>query len=96
MTPAKIMVVYGTRPEAIKLAPVIKELRARDEFETLVVSTGQHREMLAQVTELFGFQPDIDLGLMHRKQPLNRIMSRALKRLDKVLKEFKPDALIVQ
>lgn len=96
MTPAKIMVVYGTRPEAIKLAPVIKELRARDEFETLVVSTGQHREMLAQVTELFGFEPDIDLGLMHRKQPLNRIMSRALKRLDKVLKEFKPDALIVQ
>lgn len=96
MTPAKIMVVYGTRPEAIKLAPVIRELRAHDEFETLVVSTGQHREMLAQVTELFDFQPDLDLGLMHRKQPLNRIMSRALKRLDKVLREFRPDALIVQ
>ena len=96
MTPAKIMVVYGTRPEAIKLAPVIRELRAHDKFETLVVSTGQHREMLAQVTELFDFQPDLDLGLMHRKQPLNRIMSRALKRLDKVLREFRPDALIVQ
>ena len=96
MTTAKIMIVFGTRPEAIKLAPVIKELRNHQEFKTLVVSTGQHREMLAQVTELFDFQPDIDLGLMHKKQPLNRIMSRSLKGLDNVLKKFKPDALIVQ
>lgn len=96
MATAKIMVVFGTRPEAIKLAPVIKELRSHKEFKTLVVSTGQHREMLAQVTELFGFQPDVDLGLMHKKQPLNRIMSRSLKGLDSVLKKFKPDALIVQ
>ena len=96
MATAKIMIVFGTRPEAIKLAPVIKKLRSHQEFKTLVVSTGQHREMLAQVTELFGFQPDVDLGLMHKKQPLNRIMSRSLKGLDKVLKKFKPDALIVQ
>lgn len=96
MPTAKIMVAYGTRPEAIKLAPVIKALRDDSRFESVIVSTGQHREMLQQVTDLFGFTPDVELNLMHKKQPLNRIMSRALKRLDEVLKKHKPDVLVVQ
>ena len=92
----KIMVAYGTRPEAIKLAPVIQQLRADKRFETLIVSTGQHREMVNQVTEIFGFKPDIDLALMHKRQPLNRILSRSLKGLDWVLKQNKPNAVLVQ
>ncbi|OFL94423.1 non-hydrolyzing UDP-N-acetylglucosamine 2-epimerase [Corynebacterium sp. HMSC055D05] len=96
MPKAKILIVFGTRPEAIKLAPVIELLRADERFSVTVVSTGQHREMLSQVTDLFGFKPDIDLGLMHRKQPLNRILSRSLKGLDPILKSVKPDAVIVQ
>lgn len=95
-TTKKIMVAYGTRPEAIKLAPVIQRLRADSRFETLIVSTGQHREMVNQVTEIFGFKPDIDLELMHKRQPLNRILSRSLKGLDHVLKQNKPDAVLVQ
>ncbi|OHO34710.1 UDP-N-acetyl glucosamine 2-epimerase [Corynebacterium sp. HMSC034E11] len=90
------MVTYGTRPEAIKLAPVIQRLRADSRFETLIVSTGQHREMVNQVTKIFGFKPDIDLALMHKRQPLNRILSRSLKGLDHVLKENRPDAVLVQ
>lgn len=92
----KIMVAYGTRPEAIKLAPVIQLLRADSRFQTLIVSTGQHREMVNQVTDIFGFKPDIDLALMHKRQPLNRILSRSLKGLDQVLKQHKPDAVLVQ
>lgn len=92
----KIMVAYGTRPEAIKLAPVIQLLRADTRFQTLIVSTGQHREMVNQVTDIFGFKPDIDLALMHKRQPLNRILSRSLKGLDHVLKQHKPDAVLVQ
>lgn len=96
MPKAKVMVVFGTRPEAIKLAPVIELLRADTRFSVTVVSTGQHREMLSQVTDLFGFDPDFDLGLMHRKQPLNRILSRSLKGLDPILKSVKPDVVLVQ
>ncbi|MDK8823368.1 non-hydrolyzing UDP-N-acetylglucosamine 2-epimerase [Corynebacterium coyleae] len=92
----KVMVAYGTRPEAIKLAPVIQLLRADSRFKTLIVSTGQHREMVNQVTDIFGFKPDIDLALMHKRQPLNRILSRSLKGLDHVLKQHKPDAILVQ
>ncbi|OHO81444.1 UDP-N-acetyl glucosamine 2-epimerase [Corynebacterium sp. HMSC036E10] len=90
------MVTYGTRPEAIKLAPVIQRLQADPRFETLIVSTGQHREMVNQVTDIFGFKPDIDLALMHKRQPLNRILSRSLKGLDGVFKVNRPDAVLVQ
>ncbi|PLA36866.1 UDP-N-acetylglucosamine 2-epimerase (non-hydrolyzing) [Corynebacterium coyleae] len=90
------MVAYGTRPEAIKLAPVIQLLRADSRFNTLIVSTGQHREMVNQVTDIFGFKPDIDLALMHKRQPLNRILSRSLKGLDRVLKDHRPDVVLVQ
>ncbi len=74
------MLVFGTRPETIKLAPLLKELQARPErFETRVCLTGQHREMLDQVTEAFGIVPDVDLGLMRHDQTLGELTSRAMK-----------------
>lgn len=90
------MVVYGTRPEAIKVAPLINALRKDDRFRTIVVSTGQHREMLDQVNEMFSIQPDHDLYLMQANQSLNLIMSRALKGLDLILDMEKPSAVVVQ
>ena len=66
----KLLFVFGTRPEAIKLAPVIKELSGRENFDCKICVTGQHREMLAQVQELFGLQPDWDLELMRPNQDL--------------------------
>ncbi|OFP16921.1 MULTISPECIES: UDP-N-acetylglucosamine 2-epimerase (non-hydrolyzing) [unclassified Corynebacterium] len=96
MKKPKIMVAYGTRPEAIKLAPLIKTLKSDKRFVTCIVSTGQHQEMLNQVNVMFGIEPDFDLSLMHKKQPLNRIMSRALKGLDKLLERIAPDILVVQ
>lgn len=96
MAKPKVLIVYGTRPEAIKLAPVVKAFKADKRFKTVVASTGQHREMLSQVNEMFNIEPDYDIGLMHKKQPLNRIMSRSLKGLDKLLEIEGPDIIIVQ
>lgn len=96
MAKPKVLIVYGTRPEAIKLAPVVKAFKADKRFKTVVASTGQHREMLSQVNEMFNIEPDYDIGLMHKKQPLNRIMSRSLKGLDKLLEVEGPDIMIVQ
>ncbi|MGP5295314.1 non-hydrolyzing UDP-N-acetylglucosamine 2-epimerase [Corynebacterium casei] len=96
MAKPKVLIVYGTRPEAIKLAPVVKAFKADKRFKTVVASTGQHREMLSQVNEMFNIEPDYDIGLMHKKQPLNRIMSRSLKGLDKLLEIEGPDIMIVQ
>ncbi|MDN5800758.1 MAG: UDP-N-acetylglucosamine 2-epimerase (non-hydrolyzing) [Corynebacterium casei] len=96
MAKPKVLIVYGTRPEAIKLAPVVKAFKADRRFKTVVASTGQHREMLSQVNEMFNIEPDYDIGLMHKKQPLNRIMSRSLKGLDKLLEVEGPDIMIVQ
>ena len=66
----KVMVVFGTRPEAIKMCPLVKELKMRDNFETVVCVTGQHREMLDQVLEAFNVIPDYDLSIMKAKQSL--------------------------
>ncbi len=96
MSVPKVMVVYGTRPEAIKLAPLITSFQEDSRFTTCIVSTGQHLQMLNQVNSLFGIEPDYDLRLMHKRQPLNRIMSRSLKGLDALLDKEKPDALVVQ
>ncbi|WP_301195397.1 non-hydrolyzing UDP-N-acetylglucosamine 2-epimerase [Corynebacterium stationis] len=96
MAKPKVLIVYGTRPEAIKLAPVVKAFQGDKRFKTVVASTGQHREMLSQVNEMFNIEPDYDIGLMHKKQPLNRIMSRSLKGLDKLLEIEGPDIMIVQ
>lgn len=95
MTRPKIMTVYGTRPEAIKVAPLVKALAADDRFESLVVSTGQHREMLEQVNSMFGIVPDVDLAIMKPGQTLNGIVSRVIAALDEVLEREQPDAVVV-
>src|ERR1051326_1307065 len=92
-----IGVVFGTRPEAIKLAPVIRELQAHDhEFQPLLISTAQHRQMLDQVLEIFDIRPDVDLDLMTHNQTLAGITSRVLQSMDAVLSERKIDCLMVQ
>ena len=96
MSKPKIMTVYGTRPEAIKVAPVIKALEADDRFESIAVSTGQHKEMLEQVNTMFGIKPAYDLGLMKPGQGLNEIVSRALAGLDEIISEVQPDVIISQ
>jgi len=90
------MVVYGTRPELIKLAPVILGLRDSPLFDTEVVSTGQHAHMLAQVEGVFGIRPDVDLQLMTHGQSLGRVTSEVTAALDSILAERVPDCLLVQ
>lgn len=96
MSLPKIMTVYGTRPEAIKVAPVIAELQRDSRFESIAVSTGQHREMLDQVNQMFGITPKYDLGLMKPGQTLNEIVSRALTGLDEIIEREQPDVIISQ
>ncbi len=96
MTKPKIMTIYGTRPEAIKVAPVIKALDNDERFESIPVSTGQHKEMLEQVNTMFGITPKHDLGLMKPGQGLNEIVSRAIAGLDSIIEEEKPDVIISQ
>ncbi|HJF15277.1 MAG TPA: UDP-N-acetylglucosamine 2-epimerase (non-hydrolyzing) [Enteractinococcus helveticum] len=92
----KIMPVYGTRPEAIKMAPIIKALEASDALDPVVTVTGQHREMLDQVNELFGITPAHDLNIIQPRQTLNAVMAKTLMGLDTILEEVAPDAVIVQ
>lgn len=96
VTKPKIMTVYGTRPEAIKVAPVVTALQADDRFDSVVVSTGQHREMLEQVNQRFGIVPDYDMALMKPGQSLNEIVSRALSGLQSIIMEEQPDVVISQ
>ena len=91
----KVMVVFGTRPEAIKMAPVIKELRKVTDIETVVVVTAQHREMLDQVLQLFGIVPDYDLDLMKEKQDLYSITTGVLAGLKEIMQREKPDLVLV-
>lgn len=94
--PIKVMTVFGTRPEAIKMAPLVLELTKRqDQFETIVTVTAQHREMLDQVLQLFGITPDYDLNIMKSRQTLAEITTRALEGLDKVIRDTKPDVVLV-
>ncbi|MFE5310544.1 non-hydrolyzing UDP-N-acetylglucosamine 2-epimerase [Isoptericola sp. NPDC056605] len=90
------MTVYGTRPEAIKVAPVIRALEASDALDSVTVVTGQHREMLDQVNEIFGITPDHDLDIFEHGATLSLIVARVLERLDPVLEAEKPAALVVQ
>lgn len=92
----RIMTVYGTRPEAIKVAPVIKALEESPDFESVTVVTGQHREMLDQVNELFGIVPDHDLNIMSHGQTLAQIFARVIDGVDQILEKEKPTAVIVQ
>ncbi|MGJ3510062.1 non-hydrolyzing UDP-N-acetylglucosamine 2-epimerase [Enemella sp. A6] len=92
----RVMVVYGTRPEAVKVAPLIKALEAAPSLTPVVVSTGQHREMLDQVNAWFGIEPDIDLELLRPGQSLSQLASRILDKMPGVLAQFQPDAVVVQ
>lgn len=93
----KVVPVFGTRPEAIKMAPVVKALQARpDEFETVVCVTGQHQEILYQVLQLFSIEPTHDLAIMSANQSLSDITSRTLTGLDPVLESESPDWVLVQ
>ncbi|MFQ3192800.1 MAG: UDP-N-acetylglucosamine 2-epimerase (non-hydrolyzing) [Paraglaciecola sp.] len=95
MTKKRILTVFGTRPEAIKMAPLVHALAADDRFEAKVCVTAQHREMLDQVLELFEITPDYDLNLMKAGQTLNEVTARILLELKPVLQEFKPDVVLV-
>ena len=95
MKKIKVMTIFGTRPEAIKMAPLIKELESRNEIDSIVCVTAQHREMLDQVLETFQIIPTYDLNIMKQGQTLTDITIIALKELDKVIKEVKPDIILV-
>lgn len=92
----RIMTIYGTRPEAIKVAPVIKEIEKADDLESIVVVTGQHREMLDQVNTMFGIIPDHDLNIMSAGQSLNGIVAKVISGVDRILELEQADAVIVQ
>jgi UDP-N-acetylglucosamine 2-epimerase (non-hydrolysing) len=92
----KVLVVYGTRPEAIKLAPVISALRESSILEPVVAVTGQHREMLDQVNELFSISPDHDLDIFRHGQSLTDITSRSLTGLTTLVQQVQPEAVVVQ
>lgn len=92
----KVMLVFGTRPEAIKMCPLVKEFQKRsDEFETIVCVTGQHREMLDQVLQIFDVKPDYDLNIMKQGQDLTDVTARVLTGLRDVFKECRPDVVLV-
>lgn len=92
----KVLLVFGTRPEAIKMAPLVKELQKQKErIETVVCVTGQHREMLDQVLVIFDIKPDYDLNIMKRGQDLYDVTARVLTGMREVLKEIKPDIVLV-
>jgi UDP-N-acetylglucosamine 2-epimerase (non-hydrolysing) len=94
--PKRIAVFIGTRPEAIKMAPVIAALRATDDLVPVVISTGQHREMLAQVIDLFGIRVDAELAAMEPNQTLAGLTARLVERIDKSLAELSPEMVLVQ
>ncbi|WP_312654121.1 non-hydrolyzing UDP-N-acetylglucosamine 2-epimerase [Proteiniclasticum sp.] len=91
----KVMVIFGTRPETIKMAPLVIEMKKRDEIETIVCVTAQHRQMLDQVLDAFKIVPDYDLDIMKANQTLTDITARVLMGLDSVIKEVKPDLVLV-
>ena len=91
----KVMTVFGTRPETIKMAPLVKELKSREEIETVVCVTAQHRQMLDQVLNAFQITPDYDLDIMKQGQTLSDITTRVLQGLQDVIKEVQPDIVLV-
>lgn len=91
----KVMSIFGTRPEAIKMAPLIKELEKEEKIKSIVTVTAQHREMLDQVLKIFDIKPDYDLNIMQMGQTLCDITTKALNGLDGVIKEAKPDIILV-
>jgi UDP-N-acetylglucosamine 2-epimerase (non-hydrolysing) len=92
----KVLTVFGTRPEAVKMSPVVKVLNDEVEIDHRVCVTAQHREMLDQVLKIFDIEPDYDLDIFEHGQSLSQITERAMKGIEKVIKEFGPDVLLVQ
>ena len=92
----KVLFVFGTRPEGIKMAPIIKEIQKRNKFECYTCVTGQHREMLDQVLEIFDIEPDYDLNIFKKGQSLTDVTTKTLEGLENILDELKPDILLVQ
>ena len=95
MKKIKLMSVFGTRPEAIKMAPLVKELAKYDEIESVCCLTGQHREMLDSVMEIFDLKGDYDLNIMEKRQTLSTITTKTLLGMDGVIDAFKPDMILV-
>ena len=95
MKKIKVMTIFGTRPEAIKMAPLVKELESREQIESIVCVTAQHRQMLDQVLETFKITPDYDLNIMKQGQTLVDITTRALQSLNEVIAKVKPDIVLV-
>lgn len=95
MNKRRVMTIFGTRPEAIKMAPLVLELQKYEDIESIVTVTAQHRQMLDQVLNIFGIQPDYDLNIMKERQTLVDITTRALAGLDDVMKKVKPDIVLV-
>ena len=91
----KVMLVFGTRPEAIKMCPLVNELKKREELQTVVCVTGQHRQMLDKVLEAFDVTPDYDLSIMKDKQTLFDVTTNILNRIKEVLEKEKPDVVLV-
>lgn len=96
MSRSRALVVLGTRPEAIKLAPVVRELRRRGALDAVVLSTGQHREMLAQALDAFGLSPDLDLEVMRPRQALADVTARIVEGTARVIEELRPEYVLVQ
>lgn len=96
MKKIKVMTVFGTRPEGIKMAPIIKEMKKRKEIDSITCITAQHRDMLDQVLKLFKIEPDYDLNIFKKGQSLTEITTRALQGLEDVIKKESPDVLLVQ
>lgn len=91
----RIMTIFGTRPEAIKMAPLIRELKNRDSIEVIVCVTAQHREMLDQVLKIFDIEPDYDLNIMKANQTLTQITCRIIQGMEDIIKQTKPDLILV-
>ena len=94
MRKIKVMTVFGTRPEAIKMAPLVKELQSREEIEQITCVTAQHRQMLDQVLETFQIKPEYDLDIMKQGQTLNDVVQRVLGSISEVLEKEKPDIVV--
>ena len=95
MKKIKVMSIFGTRPEAIKMAPLVKELAACEDLESICCLTGQHREMLDSVMEIFNLQADYDLNIMEKRQTLSTITTKTLLGMEQVMQQCKPDMILV-
>jgi UDP-N-acetylglucosamine 2-epimerase (non-hydrolysing) len=95
MEKIKVITIFGTRPEAVKMAPLVNELQQREEIESLVCVTAQHRQMLDQVLELFNIVPNYDLNIMQAKQSLTGITTKVLEGLEEVFEKEKPNLILV-